>query len=170
MDRCFTRATWLVAAALVLGPGYARAERPSIPSIDSTKNHADLPLVKKKPQPLFRHSSYPAAWKAAQDSNRPILVFVTMRGCPYCVKMMQQTYRLPAVGRLVSSSFETVYVSRQTHPNLVKKLHVKLYPTTVLVGANNKVLDVIEGYVDAKTFQRRLQTSLAAVNTTTQTR
>ncbi len=174
MGRYFTRTRWLVTAAAVLFQSYAHAERPSASileaqPLDSAKIEAELPLLKKK-KLLFQHSSYSAAWKAAQESNRPILVYVTMPGCPYCVKMLRQTYRLPEVGRLVSDSFETVYVSRRAHPKLVKKLHIKLYPTTVLVGVNNKVLDVIEGYVDAKTFRRRLQTGLASVATTTQTR
>ena len=61
-------------------------------------------------------------------------------------------------------------MSRQTHPKLVKSLKVKWFPTTVLVGRNNKVMDVIEGYVDAKTFQRRLKVGLASADSSTQTR
>jgi hypothetical protein len=38
------------------------------------------------------------------------------------------------------------------------------------VAPNNKVIDVIEGYVDPTTFSRRLQTTLAAQATATQTR
>ncbi len=125
--------------------------------------------VKRKAQ-LFRHTSYPDAWTAAQQSNRPILLYVTMPGCPHCDKMMDETYRLPNVEEMVSESFETVYVSRRTHAKLVKSLKVKWYPTTVLVGTNNKVVDVIEGFVDAKVFQRRLKVGLASADSPTQTR
>lgn len=126
-----------------------------------------------KPRPLFQHATYPAAWKAAQKSNRPILVYVSMPNCHYCEKMKSQVYRLPRVRNLISSSFETVRAGRYTHAKLVQNLHVKWYPTTVLVGPNNKILDVIEGYADANQFQQRLQTGLASANstsTTTQTR
>ena len=119
---------------------------------------------------LFQHASYPDALTAAQKSNRPILLYVTMPGCPHCNKMMEETYHLPNVEQMVSQSFESVCVSRQTHPTLVKSLKVKWYPTTVLVGTNNKVVDVIEGYVDAKTFQRRLKVGLASADSSTQTR
>ena len=121
-------------------------------------------------RPLFPHTSYPDAWTAAQKSNRPILLYVTMPGCPHCKKMIEETYHLPNVEQFIAESFESVSVSGQTQPTLVKSLKVKWFPTTVLVGTNNKVVDVIEGYVDAKTFQRRLQTGLASSDSSTQTR
>lgn len=120
-------------------------------------------------QPLFRHQSYPDAWRAAQKSNRPILVYVSMPNCPHCVKMAEQTYQLSPVEALVKGSFETITVDRFAHAKLVEKLHVRWYPTTVLVAPNNKVLDVIEGYVDAKQFQQRLQIGLATLRAPTET-
>ena len=127
-------------------------------------------LPAQQSQPLFRHESYPDAWTAAQESNRPILLYVTMPGCPHCDKMMAESYRVPDMEQMISSSFETVYVSRQTNPRLVKSLKIRWFPTTVVVGTNNKIMDVIEGYVDVKTFQRRLETGLVAVDSSTQTR
>jgi thioredoxin-related protein len=110
---------------------------------------------------VFRWTSYPAAWTAAQRSQRPILVFVTSSRCPHCVRMLSQTFKDADVQQTVVEGFETVYVDRSAHPELVAKLGVRLFPTTVLVGSNNKIMDVLEGYVDAAAFQRRLQPRLA---------
>lgn len=118
-----------------------------------------------KPRALFQHASYPDAWRAAQQSNRPILVYVCMPNCHYCVKMKQQVYQRPNVKDLVASSFETLKADRYAHPKLISSLKVRLYPTTVLVSPNNKILDVIEGYSEPAKFQQRLQTGLAAANT-----
>lgn len=118
----------------------------------------------------FRHSSYPAAWTAAQQTNRPILVYVTSPACPHCTRMIGETYHESNVNRFVADSFESVYVDRMEQPALISKLHVRLYPTTIIVAPNNKVIDVIEGYVDSLTFSRRLQTTLAAQAGATQTR
>lgn len=120
--------------------------------------------------PLFRHQSYPAAWTAAQESNKPILVYISMPNCPHCNRMLDRTFCDPAISALVKGSFETMQASRYTHTVLVEKLHVKWYPTTVLVGSNNKILDTIEGYVDTGTFKHRLQLGIAAATNTTQTR
>jgi thioredoxin-like negative regulator of GroEL len=119
---------------------------------------------------VFRFSSYPLAWTAAQKTNRPILVFVTSPSCPHCTRMLGETYRQAGVSRFVADSFETVIVDRFEQPALAAKLHVRLFPTTIVVAPNNKVIDVIEGYVDGATFSRRLQTTLAAQSSTVQTR
>jgi len=121
-------------------------------------------------RPLFQHATYPAAWRAAQTSNRPILVFVSMPNCQYCVKMTEKVYHLNHVKQLVTNSFETIKVGRYSHAELVQKLRIKWYPTTVLVGPNNKILDVIEGYADANNFKQRLQTGLASLNRTDMTK
>jgi len=112
---------------------------------------------------LFQYVSYPAAWTAAQKSSRPLLLYVTMPRCPYCVKMVQNTLKNPEIRSLVASSFETVYVDRYAQARLAAKLNVRSYPTTILVSTNNRVLDVIEGYMESKAFRRRLQTNLTAL-------
>lgn len=125
----------------------------------------EFPVV-TKPRPLFQHATYPAAWKAAQQSNRPILVFVSMPNCHYCVKMKDQVFCRPHVKDLVANSFETIKADRFAHPKLISSLKIRLYPTTVLVSPNNKILDVIEGYSDPSKFQQRLHTGLASLSTT----
>jgi hypothetical protein len=55
-----------------------------------------------------------------------------------------------------------VYVDRAEQPEMTAKLRIRYFPTTIVVGPNNQVLDVIEGYVDSKTLSQRLQTSMAA--------
>ena len=96
------------------------------------------------------------------------LVYVSMSNCHFCEKMKTQVYQLPRVKNLVTSSFETIHIDRYAHAKLVEKLQVKWYPTTVLVGPNNKILDVIEGFAEASQFQQRLQTGLASVHTVTE--
>jgi protein disulfide-isomerase len=131
------------------------------------------PATAEKPAPLkhgvFRFTSYPAAWTAAQKSGRPILVYVTSQNCPHCTRMVGETYQRSTVREFVGSSFETVLVDRTEQPELAQKLRVRWFPTTLVVGPDNKVIDVIEGYVDAAAFARRLQTTLAA-QVETQTR
>lgn len=132
------------------------------------------PAVQEKQAPLrhgvFRFTSYPAAWTAAQKSNRPILVFVTSRSCPHCSKMLGETYQATLVKQFVGESFETVLVDRSEQPALAAKLHVRWFPTTLVVGPDNQVIDMIEGYVDPAAFSRRLQTTLAAQTAETKTR
>jgi hypothetical protein len=171
----FTVAFSSAAICCAIEPAEVEAEAPVVQEVATIEPAQEVVIaeVPLKDQPLFKHASYPAAWTASQDSNRPILVYVTMPQCPHCTKMVDGTYGCKEVEELVKGSFETVQASRYTHATLISKLHVRWYPTTVLVGPNNKVLDMIEGYVDANTFKRRLQVGIASANssaTATQTR
>ena len=176
MGKVFAKTTKWATLISLCCPSFVSAEGVSPVVVESTAPSHIVEALPAEVQPaaeknpLFRHHSYPDAWKAAQKTNRPILVYVCMPNCPHCVKMMEQTYEVPRVEQMVTGSFETIHVSRYTHAKLVEKLKVKWYPTTVLVAPNNKVLDVIEGYVDAKKFHIRLQTGLASVAGATQTR
>lgn len=142
---------------------------------EDAKPRAAEPLASAAPvvrlrHGVFKHSSYPVAWTSAQSTNRPILVFATSSNCPHCTRMIGETYRSPQVSRFLNDSFETVYVSRTEQPELAAKLKIRIFPTTIVVGPDNQVLDVIEGYLDSKTFAQRLQTTVAAHHAATQTR
>lgn len=157
----------LVSGALVAAERAEQAEplrQPEKVAVAVVREIPAAALEKQRPlrHGVFRFTSYPAAWTAAQKSNRPILVFATAPGCSHCVKMIGETYRQPKISQLLGDSFETVYVDRAEQPDLAAKLQVRWYPTTIVVSPNNEVLDVIEGYIDPATFAQRLRTSFAA--------
>ena len=109
----------------------------------------------------FHHRRYPNAWLAAQKSRRPILLFITMRGCLHCDRMVQSTYGSPLVRDMLTNRFETVYVDSAKSTTLVQKLAIRWYPTTVLVSSSGKEVDRIEGYCDASQLARRMEPMLA---------
>ncbi len=165
MGRSIAEVLRWAALAVIFSPTAAcLGDTPSETASSSSPDSAT------QPKSLFKYDSYPAAWTAAQESNKPILVYVSMPQCPHCTKMIDCTFGSADVSELVSDSFETLQASRYTHALLVEKLHIKWYPSTVLVGSNNKVLDTIEGYVDHETFKRRLQLGIASASNSTQTR
>lgn len=180
MEKSITRTTrWMVVAVLLSPLPLAWGEQPAeetsatetaVVAEQASAGEVVTDEVPLSQQPLFRFDTYPAAWTAAQTSNRPILVYVSMPNCPHCSHMLDSTFGRSDVSDLVKSSFETMRASRYEHTTLISKLNVRWYPTTVLVGSNNRVLDVIEGYVDANTFKQRLQLGLAAAHSDTQTR
>jgi hypothetical protein len=161
-------ATLISPAAICCAESAVPAEPAAAPEV-TTEAAAPAELIDIKDVPRFKHASYPAAWTAAQESNRPILVYVSMPQCPHCTLMLDKTYEQPEVDKLVKGSFETLQAGRYTHATLISKLHVRWYPSTVLVGPNNKVLDMIEGYVDANTFKRRLQMGIASASSSSKT-
>jgi thioredoxin-related protein len=105
-----------------------------------------------------------AAWKASQASGRPMLFYVTSTHCPYCVLMERKTLSDPNVQALLGS-FESARVYADRQPKVANNLRVHAYPTTVIVDANNVIVESIEGYVEPREFQRRLAEATTEVKT-----
>jgi uncharacterized protein YyaL (SSP411 family) len=160
MAVCAALPTW--ADSIAVEPVSANPET-QVVSLERDDSPALTPITQRPLRHgVFRWTSYPAAWTAAQKTNRPILLYVTSTQCPHCVRMLSDTYRLPTIQATVTNSFETLYVERSSQPKLVEKLRIRLFPTTMVVGPNNKVIDVMEGYMSPDVFARRLQVNLAA--------
>lgn len=98
-----------------------------------------------------------SAWKISQQTGRPLVLFVTMDGCYFCDKMALETYRDPTVRRELSARFVPAVVDSDRYPALVRKLNVEVFPTTVIISPQARVLESFPGYVDAGKFRNRLR-------------
>lgn len=106
------------------------------------------------------------AWTDSQTKQQPMLLYVKTEGCFYCTKMERETYASESVARCVSDGFIATSVDQSTIPELVKKLGIRVYPTTVIIAPNAQVLDSISGYVSAKDLQPRLDAAAKRAETT----
>lgn len=97
------------------------------------------------------------AWANSQTQKQPLLLFVKTDGCVFCTKMERETYSNESVARQVSGTFVASSVNGRSIPDLVRKLNIRIYPTTVIIGPDAQVLDSIPGFVPAATLQSRLE-------------
>jgi thioredoxin-related protein len=137
-----TRASCLALTLLIVLSPLVTAEQP---------RQIDI-----RPRVLFVQTSVEQAWKSAVAAKKPLLVMFTSDGCMYCQKMLNETYRHPAIERMLYESTETVLAHSRDYKDLAKKLGVRGYPSTLLVSPEGEVLDFMEGYVDAKAFADRV--------------
>jgi thioredoxin-related protein len=98
-----------------------------------------------------------AAWQAALDGKRPMVILFTSDHCPHCERMLAETYADPAIKGLLVTYAETALAHAADYGELIKKLRIRGYPTSLVVAADGQIVDAVEGYVDAPTFARRLQ-------------
>jgi thioredoxin-related protein len=124
--------------------------------IASRTNADTLARPGSKKNELFSHSNLQQAWQTAVTKKRPLLVLFTTEKCHYCEKMMAETYRHPAIIRLLRENAETVKVDARHYSDLVEQLGIRGFPTTLLVSPEGKTLEVIQGYTNAKTFAQRM--------------
>lgn len=137
----------MVAAVLLLGPSTSLSQSPQ-----TVARSAPLQQSSR----LFAHKSIDQAWKAAVKGKKPLLVMFTSDSCVYCKKMLKETYRHPSIQKLLVGNTESVLAHANQYRDLVKKLGVRGYPTTMLVSPEGKVLDFVPGFVEPKAFAQRI--------------
>jgi thioredoxin-related protein len=93
------------------------------------------------------HHDWDSAWDASQAEGRPILIFVTKKCCYYCEKMKNNTYGNSSVVDDIQRDYVPVTIDSAQYPNIVSKLNVRLFPTTVIIGSDATVIDSRAGYV-----------------------
>ena len=118
------------------------------------------PTRAARPSARWSHNVQ-AAWNAARRTNRPLLLFITLDGCQYCRKMKAETLGNYSVLDRIEASYVAATIEASEAPKLMRTLHVRSYPTTVIVGPEGQVWGSVRGYVGPGEFRRRLD-SLAA--------
>lgn len=96
------------------------------------------------------------ARRVSVAESRPLLVFVTMDGCPYCQKMLRTTYEKAGVAAEAAETFVLAVVNGSQQEGLAKQLGVRVYPTTYVIDSNSVLVDRIEGFVPPTQLRRRL--------------
>lgn len=114
-------------------------------------SHAEEPIAR-----VSWESNADKAWDASKTSGRPLLLFVTSEGCAYCEQMERTSYTDRGVASTIRQSYVASKIQAEQQPGLVKKLGLKLYPTTVIISPDAKVIATIDGYVEPSVLQQRL--------------
>jgi protein disulfide-isomerase len=113
-------------------------------------------VASDKPEsPVWRQDTY-AAWKASQESGRPLVLFITSDNCPYCHLMDRNTFADQNVLARLRKSFVAARIEAARHPELTSRLQIQAYPTTLVVDKSNRIVDAMPGYVEPREFERRL--------------
>jgi len=112
--------------------------------------------VAEHPAPALFHDDVNVAWRTAQESQRPLLLFVTTDGCYYCEKMLHTTYEDATVTRQLGATFVAAMVEYDREPVLARRLGVRAFPTTIIIDAQGNVRDSIRGYVKPDQLRARM--------------
>jgi len=107
--------------------------------------------------PVAWSSDLNAAWQAAQQQGRPLLVFVTRADCYYCTQMKDRTWNHAAVTRTIQQSYIPFVLDGGQASPLLKELNVKAYPSTFIISPQAVILDRMDGFVAPEALAQRLQ-------------
>ena len=103
------------------------------------------------------HRDVDAAMQLARAQQRPLVLFVTMDGCTYCHKMVETTLSDQGILRVIGTQFVPAAIKATDRPDLMRKLKIRSFPTTLLVSPRGEIVDQITGYIDVRKFDDRLR-------------
>jgi thioredoxin-related protein len=109
------------------------------------------------------HRDCTSAFAESQAQGRPILFFVTMDNCYYCEKMCRETYSDNRLLEDIERDYVLATIDPKRCPQLVRKLNVRAYPTTVIVGPDETVIDSMTGFVRPDELRMRLKAAGAKI-------
>jgi thiol-disulfide isomerase/thioredoxin len=105
-------------------------------------------------------TDFDAAVREAQASRRPILAAVTAVWCGPCRQMKELTLNDPEVARLLAENFVTLMIDGDRHPDVIARLGVAAYPTTLLLNSDGGVAQRWVGFQSAESFRSELRQAL----------
>jgi thioredoxin-related protein len=138
--------------ALPLAAGLALLVTTAACTVESP---ASTPLA-TTPAVLFQHETVGLAWLAAADRKRPLVIMFKSDRCPHCDRMLAETYAHPQIRQFLYDNAETALAHSRDYADLVKRLGIRGYPTTLVISAEGQIVDSVEGYVEPVEFARRI--------------
>ncbi len=103
--------------------------------------------VAARPNQIYWAKSSEMALSLARNSRLPILVVVSSKNCSYCRKMDREVWSNPRIIAQVESGFVPLKLNATRHRQLVAKLGVRVFPTTILLSPEGHVINRARGYL-----------------------
>jgi thioredoxin-related protein len=109
----------------------------------------------------------------AAEEGKHMLVFADLKGCPYCAKMLEDSFKTSVKDggnkEFIQENFDAIHInikgSREVtfddnlivpEKKLAEALKVKFTPTMLFMNADNKIVSRISGYRSPREFQQVL--------------
>ena len=101
-------------------------------------------------------NNYNKALEKAKKNNKPIMLVLSTKSCPWCRKLERQTLKKDFIQELVSKNFTPLALDRD-HEVYPKKFQAKVVPTVYFIDPNNeKSILVSYGYKNKRDFKEIL--------------
>lgn len=95
---------------------------------------------------IFWHDNLDSGWRESQRTGRPMVIYITAAQCRYCDAMEQITWHDRAIETRVSEQFVAVQLSAERNARELNRIHVAMYPMTIVAVPQGKVVDHCKGF------------------------
>jgi len=96
------------------------------------------------------------AFVEAKKRNKPIMVFVEAKHCPWCKKMLHQTLEEKTTIKVLNRDYVLVKLDIDSKDGRKYFPNTAITPTIYFISPNKKPLIAIEGFVEESIFYMHL--------------
>lgn len=103
----------------------------------------------------------------ATEKNKHFMIFLDFEGCPYCSKMLKESFEEDnKTSQFIKNNFDVIELnvkgSREltwvdgdvlTEKDLTEKLKIQYSPTLLIFNSNKEIVARVNGYRNSKDFQ-----------------
>ncbi|MGB5830423.1 MAG: thioredoxin fold domain-containing protein [Thiohalocapsa sp.] len=165
LDRLFVPALTLLTGLAAFGPATADdgpADRPGAVTGSKTASPPDW----------FKESFLDIAEDVSEaaDSDKHLILFMEMNGCPYCYKMMEENFKGSSYSDFIQKRFDVIALNVRgdrevaideetslTEKALADQLGVRYTPTLLFLNQANEPVARINGYRNVDDFKQVLE-------------
>ena len=113
--------------------------------------------------------SLESGWKAARETGRPMVIFITSEHCLYCDAMKKNTLCEPSVRDRLLKRFIPIRLRPDSNARVLSRVEVTAFPTTLVAHPRGKVVAHRIGYQPVDQFHQFLSEVATAEMPTTVT-
>ena len=88
----------------------------------------------------------------AEETGKPILVYVRSANCHYCDLMQSNVWQDAIAAAAINRDFIPLKLTREENPEAIEVLKIKGFPSTIIFSADHRYIDRLDGYVDSERF------------------
>ena len=88
----------------------------------------------------------------AEETGKPILVYVRSANCHYCDLMQSNVWQDPLAASAINRDFIPLKLTREENPEAIEVLKIKGFPSTIIFSGDRRYVDRLDGYVDSERF------------------
>ncbi len=105
---------------------------------------------------LTWHDNLESGWAEAKRTGRPMVIFITSEECVYCDAMKRDTLCDESVRKRLIARFVPIRLRPGTNNQVLSRVQVTAYPTTLLAHPRGKVITHRVGYQPVAKFHEML--------------
>ena len=102
------------------------------------------------------HESLNSGWQESRRRGVPMVIFITSDRCHYCDAMKRDTWCDQSVRERLAADFVAIRLTPQDNAQVLSRIKVSSYPTTLIGVPQGKIVDHRLGYQPPESMHQLL--------------